>query len=142
MPIATQPDLKFAVVLDIDKHLPPETQPKFFYRHQSSRKQRQLLREYEAMDNLRDADAALDVVFRLILTLLCGWEHITDPESGGEMPYSAATAAERIEDILTLPEANELLVKMISQQPEADELKKSGSPSPSVTAASANPAAV
>ena len=120
MPLATQPGLKFYVVLDIDKQLPANKQPKFFYRHPSGRKQ---LERFETMKNVDSKNEVLfmKLVFQGIREMLCGWENMTDPDTGETLPFNAWTADDRLEDILTLSEANELFNKMSDPLPAPEQ---------------------
>jgi hypothetical protein len=100
---------------------------------------RRLAEQADRLEELRsDPDSTAGQVLEELLNLVCmplvGWERMDDPATGEAIPYEP----ERLGEIVTLPEAMELIVRLRDAMALGVEAKKgSGSQSPSSTASSA-----
>ena len=108
MPRALEPGKRRCVVLPFDQDKPKELQPRFYYASQSLARGSRI---GELMDRTRDAEGSVEVHERVIATLkevITDWENLIDPETGKEIPFSV----DRIPDVLTMADANELLTEV------------------------------
>lgn len=128
MPFAVDPNAVQKIVLDCDKDKDP--QPAFFYRHLTYRK-------FVELDAMRtsigkdDPSESYRKQFAALSDGLVGWQFICDPVTGQVIPFDAGM----IPDIVTLSEAQEILMKrMTGAIPSVEDKKKLPSPSESVTA--------
>lgn len=123
MPRALEPGLKRAVVLPYDQGKPVGEQPRFFYASQSLSRGGKI---GALMDRTKDATGAVEVHESVIATLkevIIGWENLIDPETGNEIPFSV----ERVGDVLTMADANELLTEVFrASVVDPDDQKKLG----------------
>jgi hypothetical protein len=130
MPLAADPNATQRIVLAGDENKNP--QPAFIYRVLTYRKWAKL---QAMMDNLKNesADAAIRSQFDALAEGLIGWEHIVDPETGQPAAFDAA----RMPDIVTMFEAQEILMKRLQLAlPSVEDKKKLPSPSASDTESS------
>lgn len=128
MPLALNPNRKFAVVLESDKELPEKERPTFLFRYVTVFQWQDLADSInkiqpESMSEIQYADQVLNLLFGSLI----GWENITDPETKKPIPFSRKNAKR----ILTFGEINELMNKMANQNMEIEDIKKSASPSAS-----------
>ena len=151
MPIVLDPQSPpWPTWLESDAEKPPDARPTFYFRHLSARQWKRLNAVQDRIAAAESGPAALDVVLDAINDHLETWTHMTN---ASEWPLEVATGPvgpgadvpfdpRNLEAIVGLPEANELLRKLIRQHPEPDEddAKKSPSPSPASTANSAKTA--
>jgi hypothetical protein len=124
MPIALEPIETFQIILECDKDKPRETQPQFIYKHLTCRQWRKLAAFHDRLDALKNEQAGgidkiVDEVVRAATTNLIGWVNMIDPQ-GGPIPFSL----DNFEDIVTMPEAQELIVKLLSQRLSFEDKKK------------------
>jgi len=117
MPRRTDPNSRLTLVLDCDKHLPPEQQPKFFARVLS-------VRQAEEMQSIREQAGANSIkqAVDLVMMFLTGWENMTNPETGEAMAFSA----ENLKEVLTFDELAEVIDFAVGTiKPSAGDQKKS-----------------
>jgi hypothetical protein len=136
MPLAADPNATQRIVLAADESKNP--QPAFVYRVLTYRKWSYL---QSLMDNLKNesADTAIKKQFTALADGLIGWENMTDPETG----HPAVFDPDRIPDMITMMEAQEILMKRLQGSvPTIDDKKKLLSPSASGTESSARDAKV
>ena len=130
MPIICDPTQTFKVVLAADENKDP--QPAFLCRTLTMRQWREAAKLHDAAyrADTKDPDVVADAVLAALRPLIVGWENVSDPDKK-EIPF----AFEKIEDVLIIDEAFELLSKAWKgQKPTVDEQKKSDSPSGTNTA--------
>lgn len=119
MPLVLEPEHTFKVVLESDKEKPEDKRPYFEFPYLSGRKWKEIARKAQAVRKSKTGEEAIDAVFELIRIGLVGWGNMTDPKTGKEIPFDK----KELDSILTLKEANELLVKFRNQDVEAADLK-------------------
>jgi len=136
MPLALEPNATFRVVLESDKD--KANPPYFELRFLSGRGWKELTRQAGRIKKAKSGPAAIDVVYDMIRTGLAGWDNMTDPATGEEIPYDPAD----LDRLLTIKEANELMAKFRDQGITVAAKKKSDSPSDSDTGKSAKTAQV
>lgn len=141
MPLATDPQQTFEVVLGSDEAKPAESRPTFIFHYLTRRESRQVREAWEGLDEARDADgnvdAAVEAVIECVRGNLVGWEHQVDRQ-GKPVPFDPA----RLEDLVGDMELMELFVRMRAGNDMLPaDLKKSGSPSPSDSGSSDEDAA-
>ena len=116
------------MVLASDQEKDPDQRPTFLARVLSVREARKLMGMVEVVQKARsDAEMPFETIDELMETLeanLVGWRNITDP-AGGEIGFAPGILAE----VLTLPEAFEMMGLLTAQGIGAAERKKSESPS-------------
>ena len=129
MPLATDPNRTFKVSLSSDMETPAETRPVFVYRYSTGRQWREAC---EFSRQIKDAKSDtempfdnIDQLFDRLREKLIGWENMTDPDTGEVFAFDGG----RLEDILNLSEAFELLQLKLTQSPTDDDKKKLESPS-------------
>ena len=108
MPILSDPDQIFAVVLERDENKPAATRPEFFAKACSARKQREMYRLLDKFRETADADDMtvddlFDQTFDQLGGLLTGWKNIKS--NGQDVPFDPKA----LEDVLTYEEARELI---------------------------------
>ena len=141
MPMAVDPQQRIRVVLASDEGKPKGEQPTFVFRHLTGREHRKIMEFEERMGKAKDGQGdvsgldLMDASFDIIRTGLVGWEHMADAD-GKPVAFDPAT----LEDIIGLDEAYELLGKrLLGGTPSDEDLKNSGSPSPTDGAESVTP---
>jgi len=130
MPIATEPNQTFRVVLEIDKDKPAGEQPYFEFRFLSVRRWN---REARASAQLRDpivmdgmsAEEATNGLLDMIKVGLINWGNVRDLETGEVIPFDP----NNLDRALTLLGTSELLAKFRNQGLDVEDKKKSGSQS-------------
>lgn len=132
MPLALEPNELFEIILKSDKDKPRDQQPRFIYRYLTGRQWRNVARIQDKLEELKNADQVVDKVYEAATTGLVGWVNINDPQSG---PITFDT--EKLEDVVGIIEAQELIIKLMKQSPVLSDKKKLDSPSDSDTAVSA-----
>jgi len=132
MPLATDPEQVFEIVLESDKDKPVDIQPRFMYRYLS-------MREFRQVGNINDsivaedtADDAVDKTLKALSVGLIGWENLKD-RAGKIIPFDPGKIS-RIEDAIGAIEAQELIAKILRQHPSISDKKKLDLPSESDTA--------
>ena len=134
MPIAIDPDARVRVVLSTDKGKAPE--PAFFVRPLTLRQYRKVSETDETVGQASNGSEAIGRLLKAIEVGLVGWEHVSDKD-GQPIPFSM----DALEDVVTIPEARELLhYCLISGRLATEDKKKSESESSSNTESSAKSA--
>ena len=119
MPITLEPGRTFRVVLESDKAKPADQQCFFELRYLSGRDWKKVTRIADSIESSKDGAEAIDKIFEVLAVGLCGWGNLIDPESQKPIKYDP----KELDRILTMTEANELLVKFRNQGIEACEVK-------------------
>lgn len=124
MPIAIDPLQKFKISLSSDIDKPEAERPAFIYRYATGR---QWLEAKDFDRKIKEAKSDKDMPFDTISDLfdklrfkLIGWENMNDPETGEPISFNPA----KLEDILTMSEAFELLGLCLQQRVSEDDKKK------------------
>lgn len=100
MPRRTDPNSRLVLVLDCDKHLPPEQQPKFFARVLSVRQAEQLQEQRN-----EPSSNPIKKAVELVMMFLTGWENMNDPTTGEAIEFNA----ENLKDVLTFDELSQVI---------------------------------
>jgi hypothetical protein len=100
MPRRTDPSQRLVLVLDCDKHLPVDQQPKFFARVLS-------VRQAEQLQDLRNQPTSNPIkqAVDLVMMFLVGWENMTNPDTGESMEFNA----DNLKDVLTFDELTQVV---------------------------------
>lgn len=129
MPIAIDPLQKFKAVLLSDRDKSEGERPAFIYRYATGR---QWLAAREFDQQIKNAKTDNEMPFDTIAELfdklrfkLIGWEHMNDPDTGEPIKFDPA----KLEDLLTMTEAFELLGLCLQQRVSDSDKKKLESPS-------------
>ena len=112
MPYLSEPGARFAVVLACDRDKPPESQTRFWYEARSARDFRKLLEADAALDRATDTATYCDRLFALLRERLVDWENVRDPDA----PATLAFDPSRLEDILDLWEARDMVAAIATAQ--------------------------
>jgi hypothetical protein len=130
MPFVVDPGAIHRIVLSSDEDKTP--QPVFLYRHLSFRK-------FAELETLRSSIGKEDLAesirkqFSALADGLVGWVNLVDPDTGQLIPFDPA----RMPDLLTVAEAQEILMKRLTGAvPSVEDKKKLPSPSASDTESS------
>jgi len=129
MPLAVDPQARFRIVLQSDRDAEPE--PAFLCKYLSAALWRRVGRVQDRIEDLDGADEVVDLVFDAIKLGIVGWENMLDYDEFD---------ADKLEEVLTIMEAQELLQKIMIQGMDVEVKKKSESPLPSSTEESARTA--
>lgn len=135
MPLATNPDAFFTVVLESDRHLPEAEQPKFIYKYLTGREWQAVAHIQDTLEDVEDSSQLCDKIFDAAATKLVGWTNICDV-NGAPILFDP----KKMPEFLGILEAQELIKRLMSQHPDLDDKKKFDSASPSGTGKSAKPA--
>lgn len=141
MPIAMDPNARFAVELDgdVSRFPDPTTRPRLWYRHLTHREWHGVLDAYDELvrdSEVADRRQAWQRIMQAATAGLVDWENMRDAE-GQPIPFDP----ERLDAILTDAEIGELLGKVRDARDVGPAEKKvSESPSPGDTEKSADAA--
>jgi hypothetical protein len=96
----TDPSQRLVLVLDSDKDLPPEQQPKFFARVLR-------VRQAEQLQDLRNQQTSNPITkaVELVMMFLAGWENVSHPDTGESLEFSA----ENLKEVLTLDQLTQVV---------------------------------
>ena len=120
MPLALDPEQTLKIILDSDKDKEASVQPLFVYRYLTGRQWREVGRTRDTLESAKNADEVADKVYLIASTGLVGWENMVDPTNGKPIEFDT----DRLEDIIGLHEAQELIVKILQQSPTMEDKKK------------------
>lgn len=137
MPLILDPEATFEVVLDYDKKKDKKVRPVFVFKYLSARQWKKLA---EIHDNFIEwskigTDSILNHTFEGLRMVMVDWRNMKTAK--GE---SIEFDMEKLEDMLTPSEADELLIAAVQQAPSVEDKKKLDLPSDSSTEQSARPA--
>lgn len=123
MPIALSPSETMRVVLNSDVGKNPC--PTFIYRYPTGAVQREMVRVEERVVALTarkevKAEAVMDEIFKVATMGLVGWENMMDQSVGLEVPFGTTP----LEALVSMQEAQELIVKVLSQSLNVQDKKK------------------
>ena len=126
MPLALEPGASFNVVLESDKHKPAKERPYFKFRYLDGREWNKIAAMVDLKDRLDqsnvDGDFITEETYDTVRKALVGWGNMVGRD-GKNIPY----ALKKLEDVVGMIEAQELIVKMMNQGLEIDVKKKSDS---------------
>ncbi|MBN1377860.1 MAG: hypothetical protein JXA04_01340 [Gammaproteobacteria bacterium] len=131
MPIALDPDSTFKIILRSDEDKPEDSKPAFIFKYPTGRQWRKIAQVQDNLDDIESSNDLANKVFDSVKTLLVGWENMVDT-TGQCIGYDQ----EKLEDILTLPEAEELIFAVLNQVPNFKDKKKLDLPLDSDTSSS------
>jgi len=117
MPIGLDPNQTFKIVLETDKDKDP--QPCFVYKYLTSRQWRDLAAMEDLVDRAKSAVEIFDKSIEAISTGLVGWENMAGQDAA-EIPFDQ----EKLADLLTLGEVQELFQKVLAQGVGSEDKKK------------------
>ncbi len=104
------------IALKIDQKIVKAKRPVFIFRPLSGVEYRQLCHFDEVLNRSETADQALDASYTAAASGLIGWRNMTDPQTKKPFRFNSKQAAKKLEVILTMPEAMELMAKNIQAQ--------------------------
>jgi len=119
MPLATNPNATYKIVLSTDTYLPEEERPVFIFRYLSATEWQQITKLSDKFDQLSNTEKMLNLAFEVIEKIMVGWEKMIMPD-GKKIPFDLA----KLQSMVTLQEATELMQAAISQRPNIDDKKK------------------
>lgn len=124
MPLALEPNETFDVILESDKDKPRENQPRFIYQYLTCRQWRHVGEFDDRLQKIKKDKTAgtnnmMDEIVKTATTNLISWVNMVHPNSG-PIPFDIA----KFEDIVTMPEAQELIAKILAQRPSFLDKKK------------------
>ena len=125
MPLVLEPNQIFKVVLESDKSKPENKRPYFKFRYLSGRDWKKLAKTADGINKAKTGEQAINVIFELLVTGLVGWGNMVDPKTHKKIEFNK----DNLDQLVTMKEANELLVKFRNQGIEVEDLKNLGSPS-------------
>jgi len=117
--IALEPNETFEIVLKSDEGKPREGQPRFIYRYLTCRQWRRLARFQDQLELQKNADNVMDAIIEAATTNLIGWVNIIDTQTG-PVPFDI----KKFEDIVTMFEAQEIILKLLGQKMMFGEKKR------------------
>lgn len=119
---ALEPGVKQFIVLDWDKEKPAEKQPKIFFPALSIRKSSRLGELMDEFATAPNSKRLHEMIVDALAQVVTGWENFNHPETGEPLPFDK----EQIWDWFTIPEAYEIMQKVLQQASvSADDQKKS-----------------
>jgi len=124
MPMTMDPNAKFEVALKGDEAMDAEVRPRFHCRFLSCRQWREIAGAIDELDGAAGGAEVLDRVIEQLERCVAGWRNVTDPQTGEPMAFSA----DRLADVLTMAEAQELIQRTLEGRPDGTDLKNSPSP--------------
>jgi len=133
MPLALDPKERFEVCLESDKDKPPETRPVFVYHYLTGRQWREIARRQDELDDISAGADVADLTYESAQTGLVDWRNMIDPATGESIAFDS----DRLDDVVGVIEAQELIAKLLRQLPNREDKKKCVSPSDSATEPSA-----
>ena len=129
MPLILSPGRTYKHVLSGDRDSGQEKLPTFIFKYLSSREWIKVSEQNDRFEAATGGPEVMAVVYEVIREVLVGWENLVDPEDQKEITYDP----DKLEDILTMREATELMQVAIAQAPMPEDKKKLKSPSGSGT---------
>lgn len=118
---ALEPGVRQFIVLDADKGKPEAEQPRIYFPALSIRKSARIGSLMDEFAKAPDSKRLHEMIVEALAEVITGWEKMID-SSGNEIPFSA----DAIWDVFTIPEAYEIMQKVLQQSSvSGDEQKKS-----------------
>ena len=117
MPLAIDPNALFRIVLNSDKD--KEKPPTFVYRYLTGRQWRSIAEIQDKMDESGSIPILVDSVYKAVATGLVDWENMIDRQ-GEKIKFDT----KKLEDMVGVIEAQELIVKLLKQTPDDNDKKK------------------
>lgn len=119
MPIAMDKDGIFEYVLATDRKKPKASRPTFCFRPQTMRQWQQLCRETDKIDDDKITGVeAIDLLCNMISKSMSSWKNMTDV-AGKVIRFNK----KRLADIISMPEAHELIEAIKNQGVTVDDEK-------------------
>ena len=122
--LAMDPNNTFEIFLECDKEKPKAERPCFVYHYLTGRQWLKVAEVQEKLTEHESMAALVDSVYGGCRVGLVGWKNLNGPD-GAEIPFDA----NMLEDILTLKEAQELVLAVQNNGPTVEDKKKFDSPS-------------
>ncbi len=123
MPRSLEPGLRIVFVLECDNDKTP--QPKAFGKSLNISQARKLMSSMDAMKKAASSDAKIECAIDAAMSVLTGWENMTDPDTGFEIPFSR----ESLQEVYSIEELTEILsIAAGDGRLSADDRKKSALP--------------
>lgn len=119
MPAALDPKNKFTIVLLDDQEKPEGKRPGFIYNFLTGRQWFRVAQVQEELPESKNMARVMDLVFNAARIGLVGWENITGLD-GKPIEFDP----DKLEDVLTLVEAQELVVALESEGSLGSQYKK------------------
>ena len=119
MPAALDPDNTFTIVLPDDQEKPEGKRPGFIYNFLTGRQWFKVAQVQELLPKCKNMTAVFDLVFGGCRIGLKGWENITGLD-GKPMEFDP----DKLEDVLTLVEAQELVLLLEAEGSLGSQYKK------------------
>lgn len=132
MSLVSDPQAKYAYVLESDREKSTENQPVFFFKLWTVRYYRNQLATITKFEDSTDNDEVFGAAISLINDGLLDWSNVKGP-TGNVLPFDPEDK-EAIQDVVSTHEMMELAYAVINQKPSAEDKKKLSSPSTSPTA--------
>ena len=130
MPLSLSPNRHYRHVLSGDRDDSKTRLPTFVFKYLTSDRWMQVSELSDRFDKGTGGPEVMALVFEAIRATLVGWENLIDPETDKEIPYDP----DKLEGLLTLHEATELMQVAVAQSPTLEDKKKLRSRSRSSTA--------
>ena len=119
MPLATNPNALFEVVLESDKELPEDKKPVFIYRFLTGLQQIELAQLIDTLEIQTQGENAINQVYKAATIGLIAWKNVFN-ESGAPITFDT----NKLKEIMGFKEALELAKKVFGQQYISDSDKK------------------
>lgn len=129
MPIAMDPQQTIKLVLE--RHFEKLAPPTFLYKPLTARQWRTVAGLNDRIGELDNPNAMIDGMVECVRLGLVGWENMVEMDTGDPVAF----APDRLEDIVTMPDLQELIAQRTTYFNFEDK-KKLSSPSDSETATS------
>lgn len=128
MSLAADPQKTFSCVLPSDQHLPPEKQPKFYFRFMTCRQWSEFIELRNQVSKAKTDKEIVNIALTVIKKNLAGWENVNSTEN-----KNIKFDLDKLVDILSNDDLYELMVIQSVQGVTIDDKKKLELPLPSDT---------
>lgn len=119
---ALEPGARQFIVLDADRDKPNDKQPKIYFPALSIRKSQRVGSLMDEFAKAPDSKQLHEMIVAALAEIITGWDNFINPATGESITFSA----EAIWDWLTIPEAYEIMQKVLQQSSvSSDDQKKS-----------------
>jgi hypothetical protein len=108
---ALEPGVRQFIILDADSDKPAEQQPKIYFPALSIRKSQRIGMLMDEFAKAPDSKQLHEMIVAALSEIITGWDNFKDPSTGEPIAFTA----EAIWDWLTIPEAYEIMQKVLQQ---------------------------
>ncbi len=120
MPRSLEPGLRIVCVIECDKDKTP--QPKAIGKSLNISQARKLMSSMDAMKKATTSDTKIECAIDAAMSVLIGWENMTDPDTGFDIPFGR----ESLQEVYSIEELTEILsIAAGDGRLSADDRKKS-----------------